>query len=70
MIDQRLDDPSHQPMAALGPLVGIEHRGVTDPAIVRALLTVVERETYWAVTCGTCQHVWQVAFYTAESLGD
>jgi hypothetical protein len=44
-----------------------EHRDVTDPAIVKALLTVVEREIYWAVTCGTCQHIWQTAFYAAES---
>jgi hypothetical protein len=43
-----------------------EHRDATDPLIIRALLTVLERETYWAVTCGTCQHVWQVAFHAAD----
>lgn len=46
-----------------------EHRDVTDPGIVRALLTVRERENYWAVHCGTCAAVWQTPFYASESGG-
>ena len=44
-----------------------EHRDVTDPAIIRAILTVTDRENYWAVTCGTCQHIWQVFHSAAET---
>jgi hypothetical protein len=43
-----------------------EHRDVTDPGIVKALLTVRERENYWAVHCGTCTAVWQTPFYADE----
>jgi hypothetical protein len=42
---------------------------VTDPGIVRALLTVTQREDYWAVHCGTCAAIWQTPFYAAESAG-
>ena len=45
-----------------------EHRDVIDPAIVRAILTVTDRENYWAVTCGTCDTIWQVAYFAAGSV--
>ena len=44
-----------------------EHRDMTDPGIVKALLTVRERENYWSVHCGTCAAGWQTPFYAAES---
>ena len=40
-----------------------EHRDVTDPHIVKALLTVRERENYWYVLCGSCETGWQTPFY-------
>jgi hypothetical protein len=43
-----------------------KHRDVVDPVIVEAILTVLERETYWYVQCSTCACGWQVPFYTAE----
>lgn len=45
-----------------------EHRDVTDPSIVKALLSVRERENYWYVQCGTCETGWQVPFYAAEGV--
>jgi hypothetical protein len=49
-------------------LGGCEHRDVTDPGIVKALLTVLQREDYWYVQCSSCEGGWQVPFY-AESTG-
>ena len=46
-----------------------EHRDLTEPSIVRALLTVTEREDYWYVVCGTCAIGWQTPFYAADSVG-
>jgi hypothetical protein len=42
---------------------------VTDLGLVKALLTVRERENYWYVQCGTCETGWQTPFYAAESVG-
>ena len=62
----RLDpyDPS-----TFGHWPSCEHRDLTDPHIVKALLTVTARENYWYVLCGTCQCGWQVPFYAAEASG-
>jgi hypothetical protein len=46
-----------------------EHRDVTEPSIVKALLTVLEREDYWYVQCGSCETGWQVPHYAAQSVG-
>jgi hypothetical protein len=42
-----------------------EHRDLTEPSIVKAILTVLQRENYWYVQCGTCMCGWQTAFYAA-----
>ena len=44
-----------------------EHRNVTDPTIVKAILRVLDREDYWYVQCGTCDIGWQVAYFAAAS---
>jgi hypothetical protein len=44
-----------------------EDRDTTDPKILRAILTVTERESYWFVQCRTCEYGWQVPCYVAES---
>lgn len=46
-----------------------EHRDVTDPVLLRAILRVHDREGYWWVECGTCDYGWQVPHYAAESVG-
>jgi hypothetical protein len=46
-----------------------EHRDVTDPAIIRAILRVHDSDGYWFVECGTCEHGWQVPYYATESVG-
>jgi hypothetical protein len=50
---------------------GCEHRDVTDPAILRAILKVRGGAGggYWVVECGTCEHLWQVPYFAAESEG-
>ena len=50
-------------------LGGCEHREVTDPTIIKAILTVRERENYWYVQCSTCDGGWQVPFYAPEIIG-
>jgi hypothetical protein len=47
-------------------LGGCEHRDVTDVVIIKAILTVHEREDYWYVQCSTCEGGWQVPYYAAE----
>ena len=47
-------------------LGGCEHRDTTDPTIIKAILTVHEREDYRAVTCASCAGGWQVPYYAAE----
>jgi len=46
-----------------------EHRDTIDPVIVNAILTILERETYWYVQCSACNCGWQTFFYAAESDG-
>ena len=46
-----------------------EHRDTTDPVIVKAILTVQERETYWYVHCRTCETGWQTSYYGAVGVG-
>ena len=46
-----------------------EHRDVTDPVFIKAILTVTERENYWYVQCRTCDGGWQTPFYAEESVG-
>ena len=45
-----------------------EHRDTTDPALLRALLKVTDRDGYAWVECGICEHGWQVPYYAAESV--
>ena len=40
----------------------------TEPATLKLLLKVREREDYWLVDCGICESSWQVAFEAAESI--
>ena len=40
----------------------------TNPATLKVLLKVRERDGYWWVECGSCEAGWQVPFY-AESIG-
>jgi hypothetical protein len=40
---------------------------VTDVVIIKAILTVHERENYWYVQCTTCDGGWQVPYYVAEA---
>jgi hypothetical protein len=44
-----------------------EDRDTTDPKILRAILTVTERESYWFVQCRTCECGWQTPFYEPEA---
>jgi len=48
-----------------------EHRGTTDPALLRAILKVRDGAggDYWWVECGTCDCAWQVPHYAAASVG-
>ena len=48
-----------------------EHRGTTDPALLRAILKVRDGAggDYWWVECSTCDTGWQVPHYAAESVG-
>jgi hypothetical protein len=47
-------------------LGGCEHADVTDVVIIKAILTVHERENYWYVQCSPCDGGWQVPYYVAE----
>jgi hypothetical protein len=62
----RLDpyDPS-----TFGHAPACEHRDVTDPSILRAILRVHDRDGYWWVECAACDCGWQVPYYAAERLG-
>jgi hypothetical protein len=46
--------------------VACEHRDVSDPTIIRAILRVTESDDYWRVDCNICDCVWQVPNYAAE----
>jgi len=50
-------------------LGGCEQRDTTDPAVIRAILKVHNREDYWFVQCGACEGCWQVPYYAAENVG-
>lgn len=39
------------------------------PAMLRAVLKVVEKDSYWWVTCNLCEGGWQVPHYAAERVG-
>jgi hypothetical protein len=43
-----------------------EHRHTTNPALLRVILKVQDRDGYWWVECAACQCGWQVAYYAAE----
>jgi hypothetical protein len=47
-----------------------EFKDVTDPAVLKVLLTVREGQGvgYWWVECGSCATGWQVPYY-AENIG-
>jgi hypothetical protein len=68
-LDQR---PSKEPSPATGasskrkrwPVVGAER----DPAVLKVLLKIQERDGYHLLECGACQGLWQVPFY-ADSIG-
>jgi hypothetical protein len=40
-----------------------EHRDATDPALVKAPLTIHERDYGWYVVCNRCKSEWQVLRY-------
>jgi hypothetical protein len=42
---------------------GCEFADETDPAVLRVLLKVQDREGYWWVECGSCDCGWQVPYY-------
>ncbi len=44
-----------------------EFASTTDPAVLRVLLKVQDREGYWWVQCGGCDAGWQVPHF-AESV--
>jgi hypothetical protein len=47
-----------------------ENRDVTDPAVLRAILRVHDREGYWWVECAACDCGWQVPHYAdAKNVG-
>jgi len=48
-----------------------EHRDTTDPAFIRALLTVKEGTggDYWWVTCSSCASSWAVPHRGKQSAG-
>jgi hypothetical protein len=60
----RLDplDPS-----ASRHLLQCEQAATTDPAFLRAVLKLTDRDDYWRVDCNACDGVWQVPHYAAES---
>jgi hypothetical protein len=43
-------DPMN-PSSTFAHFPACEHRGTTDPVIVKAILTVLQRGTYWYVQC-------------------
>jgi hypothetical protein len=59
-------DPLDPATARHGP--SCPYREATDPAMIRAVLRVTEKEDYWWVECNACQCGWQVPFYAAESV--
>jgi hypothetical protein len=60
----RLDpmDPS-----TFGHAPTCEHRDVTDPSILKAILRVRDRDGYWWVECAGCDYGWQVPHHAAAS---
>jgi hypothetical protein len=42
-----------------------EFASETNPATLKVLLKVRERDGYWWVECGSCEAGWQVPFYAA-----
>jgi hypothetical protein len=46
-----------------------EFASETNPATLKVLLKVRERDGYWWVECGSCEAGWQVPFYGSESVG-
>jgi hypothetical protein len=46
-----------------------EYKGVTDPDVIKVLLRVTEKDSYWWVECAGCEGGWQVPFYAQESAG-
>jgi hypothetical protein len=46
-----------------------EFVGVTDPAVLKVLLKIQERDGYSLVECGGCAGLWQVPFFGSESVG-
>jgi hypothetical protein len=59
-------DP-HDPRTA-GHAPQCEFASETNPATLKVLLKVRERDGYWWVECGSCECGWQVPFF-AESVG-
>ena len=43
---------------------------MTDVVIIKAILTVHEREDYWYVQCSTCEGGWQVPITPRIAWGD
>jgi hypothetical protein len=43
-----------------------EFASETNPATLKVLLKVRERDGYWWVDCGSCEAGWQVPFYAAS----
>jgi hypothetical protein len=46
-----------------------EFVGETDPAVLKVLLKVQEREGYWWTESAACEAGWQVPHYAKESVG-
>jgi hypothetical protein len=44
-----------------------EHRDVTDPAIVKAIVRAHDRDGYWFVECASCGGGWQTPYFATES---
>jgi hypothetical protein len=57
--DRRVRLDPYDPSTVV-PAPQCEHRGVTDPAVLRAILRVHDREGYWWVECSACDCGWQV----------
>jgi hypothetical protein len=44
-----------------------EYKGTTNPDVIKVLLRITEKDSYWWVECGGCEGDWQVPFYAQES---
>jgi hypothetical protein len=70
----RAPAPKHTRLDPLDPktarhLGECEFKDLSDPAVLKILLRITEKDGYWWTECAGCQSGWQVPHYVAESAG-